>query len=191
MFASVPRFTGFPTEILEQILQHLPGQDVVKMEMVRPVITIPHDSALTSCYVAQISRRFQDLTRSSPLLQYKRDLFSAGLVENPYGPCDLAQRRRAYEEQERRWSDAGRAEKAIHKLPEEPPYGPHLTALGRNLIALRNMLNVGGITFLRLPPVTSAKPIERWSIPSLPFKFRFFAVYPPDNILVVTKEKTL
>ena len=191
MFASVPRLTEFPTEILEQILQHLPGQDVVKMEMVRPVIAIPHDSALTSCYVAQISRRFQDLTRSSPILQYKRDLFSAGLVENPCSPCDFAQRRKACEEHERKWSDAGRVEKAIHELPEGSSLGVYPTILGRNLIALRNTQNVGGLTFLRFPPVTSVSPIERWRIPPLPFELRHFAVYPPDNILAVAEEKAL
>ena len=191
MVASVPRFTDFPTETLEEIFQHLPGQDVVKTKMVQSVIAIPHDSTLTSRCMAQISRRFQDLTRSSPILQYKRDLFSAGLVENPYGPCDFARRRKAYEEHERKWSDAGKLEKAIHELPEEPSHGLYITVLGRNLIALHNTQNVGCLTFLRLPPVMSVKPIERWSIPPLPFEIRFFAVYLPDNILAVTEEKGL
>ena len=190
MATSVPRFTEFPTEILEQILQHLPGQDVVKMEMVRPAIATPHHSALTSCYVAQISRQFQDLTRSSPILQYKRNLFSAGFTDNPCNPCDFAQRRKAYEEYERKWSDAGSSVRAIHKLPEKISPKIHPTmALGRNLIALRGTPNVGSLTFLRLPPATSAKPIERWYIPPLPFELNVFAAYPPDNILAVTEAK--
>ena len=45
--ASAFRLTELPVEILEQILLHLPGQDVVKMEVVGCVIAIPHDSALT------------------------------------------------------------------------------------------------------------------------------------------------
>ena len=35
MPARVSRLTGLPTEILEQIFLHLPGQDIVKMDGVR------------------------------------------------------------------------------------------------------------------------------------------------------------
>ena len=35
------RLTELPTETLEQILLRLPSQDIVKMEAVRPIITIP------------------------------------------------------------------------------------------------------------------------------------------------------
>lgn len=44
---SMLRLTELPIEILEQILLHLPGQDVFKMEAVRHVVAIPHNSALT------------------------------------------------------------------------------------------------------------------------------------------------
>ena len=46
MSASTPRLAELPIEILEQILLHLPGQDVIKMEVVRRIITVRHDSAL-------------------------------------------------------------------------------------------------------------------------------------------------
>lgn len=143
---------------------------------------------LTSPCLAQISRRFQDLVHSSPILQYKRNLFSASLVENPRDPCDFAQRRKAYEKYERKWSDAGEVVKAIHELPEKPHFKLHPTVLGRNLVALTSSQDVNSISFLHLPPVTSAKPIEWWSILPLPFEIKFCSVYPPDNILAVTEE---
>jgi len=43
----VSRLTDLPTEILEEILLHLPGQDIVKLEAVRCIVVIPDDSALT------------------------------------------------------------------------------------------------------------------------------------------------
>jgi len=37
MSMSIPRLTELPLEILEQILLHLPGQDIIKMDVVRRV----------------------------------------------------------------------------------------------------------------------------------------------------------
>jgi len=39
MSALVPCLAGLPIEILERILLHLPGQDVVKMEAVRGIVS--------------------------------------------------------------------------------------------------------------------------------------------------------
>jgi len=47
MFASVLCLSELPIEILEKILLHLPGQDIVKVEVVRRVIAPQRDSALT------------------------------------------------------------------------------------------------------------------------------------------------
>jgi len=76
---------------------------------------------------------------------------------------------------------------AVHELPEE--LGPYSTIVcGRNLIALRNLQH-NGLHFLRLPPVMSQKPIERWSIPPLPFRLKAFAVYLLDGIIAATEGK--
>ena len=187
MPASTHRLTELPIEILEQILLYLPSQDIIKMEVVRHVVAIPHDSALTSPRMTQISRQFQDIARNSPPLQYRRDLFSVGLIENPCIPCDFAQCRKLCEEHERKWTAAGRAIKAAHKLPEEliPRWA---YTLGRNLIAFRSIRG-DCLGFLRVPPVASRRPIEWWDVPPLPFDVRAFAAYPPDNILAVAEEK--
>ena len=62
---------------------------------------------LTFPYAIQINRQFQDLTRKSPELQYRRDLLPASLIENPHVPCGFVHRRRLCEEYERKWPDAG------------------------------------------------------------------------------------
>jgi len=36
MSASLSRFTELPVKLAEQILLHLPGQDIIKMEAARP-----------------------------------------------------------------------------------------------------------------------------------------------------------
>jgi len=50
MSARTSHLTELPTEILENILLHLPGQDIVKLEVVRYVVATQHDSALTFRY---------------------------------------------------------------------------------------------------------------------------------------------
>ena len=50
MSAPIPYLTGLPTEILEQILLNLPGQDIVKMEVVRGAVSNSGDPVLTLCF---------------------------------------------------------------------------------------------------------------------------------------------
>ena len=187
MSASISRLSNLPIEILEQILLHLPGQDIVKMEGVR-VFAISDDPLLTLRCAVQVSRHFQELTHNLSTIRYKRDLFSAGLVENLRSPCDFVQRRRQCKEHERKWSNAGRVVKAVHKLPQELLSQQYSTIHGGGLIISCDNQN-NNLDFLRIPPVTSRKPIERWSIPPFPFYPVAFAVYPPDLILAVVEEK--
>ena len=189
MSASIFRLTELPIEILERILLHLPNQDIIKMEVVRCVVTVLDDLALTLLCMVQISRQFQALTRDSPTLQYQRDLFSAGLTENPSNSCDFSQRRKLCKEHEHKWSSAGRVTKTIHELPEEIiSEGCLIAILDRNLIASPGRWD-DSLGLLRVPPVTSRKPIEWWKIPPLPFNPKAFAAYPPDNILALAEEK--
>jgi len=44
MSTPVPRLTGLPAEILEHVLLHLPGQDIIKMEVVRRLFADPRKS---------------------------------------------------------------------------------------------------------------------------------------------------
>ena len=161
------------------------------MEAVWCVTAIPHDSTLTFHRMNQISRQFRDLIRDSPMLQYKRELFSAGLIENPCSPCDFAQRRKLFEEYKCKWSDAGRVVKTIHEFPEELSLGDYFrTSEGWNLIGYRSTsTGDGNLMFVRVPPVTSQRPIEWWSIPPLSFHARAYAVYPPDNLLAIAEHK--
>ena len=154
------------------------------MEAVRWVIAIPHDSILTFCCTVKINRQFQSLTRDLPTLQYQRDLF-AGLIENPRDPCDFVQPQKLCEEHERKWSSVGRVVKTIHELPKEMFSGLRSTEnhSGGVIASLSQPDNSIGV--LRIPPVTSRKPIEWWNIPPFPFYVGAFVMYPPDNILAV------
>ena len=55
MAASTSCLTELPNEVLEQILLHLPGQDIVKVEVVWCVIAIRHDPGLTRTFRCMIS----------------------------------------------------------------------------------------------------------------------------------------
>ena len=123
------------------------------------------------------------------MLQHQRDLFSAGLIEADCSPSDFTQRRRLYEEHERKWSSAGRVVKTTHKLPDEiTSEGASDVILDRNLV---NFLAPGGngYRFLRLPSIASRNPVEWWSTLLYPFSVDLFDIYPPDDILAVAEVK--
>ena len=129
------------------------------------------------------------MTRNSPTLRHKRDLFSAGLVENPCGPRDFSERRRLYEQYVRKWSNAGKVVKVTHELPEELFIQRYYTTLhGGNIFASHKPYE-NNIHFFWIPPATSRKPLEWWSIPPFPFFIKAFAVYLTDGILAVAEEK--
>lgn len=58
--------------------------------------------------------------------------------------------------------------------------------LGNGLIA-SDSVGGRGITFLRIPPSASRKPIEGWDIPPFPFQIFDYTVHPPANVLAVAE----
>ena len=78
MFASMFCSTELPIEILEQILLHLPGQDIIRMEVVWCTVIISRDPVLTfspwsrladsSGTSLVIRQRFSTNATSSPLV---------------------------------------------------------------------------------------------------------------------------
>jgi len=128
-------------------------------------------------------------TPNSPTLQYQRDLFSAGLVENPHNLCDFTQRRKQYEEHVDKWSNVERAVKSVYELPREFFSAWHsTTVLGRNLIASRG-LQGDTLAFARITPGMTRTPVVWWSTPPFPFNIVTFATHPPDNVLAVVEVK--
>ena len=80
--------------------------------------------------------------------------------------------------------------KTTHKLPDGLTSEGNLnTILGRNLISVLTARGKG-LRFLRLPSVTSQKPVEWWSTPPHSFNVGKFDVYPPDDILAIAEAKT-
>ena len=78
--------------------------------------------------------------------------------------------------------------KATHELPDElPPDRRFTQILDGNLIAFCDLPD-DSLTFLRLPPVTGQRSVERWSTPPFPFSVKAFAAYTPDNILAIAED---
>ena len=63
-----------------------------------------------------------------------------------------------------------------------------MVALGWNVIASYKPLGTT-LTFFRVPPVQSQKPIQWWSVPPFPFVIADISTYLPDNILVVAEHR--
>ena len=111
------------------------------------------------------------------------------MIENHRSTCDLAQRRQIHEERERTWSDEGRPVRTIYELPEGRSLERYFIAtLGWGLLAFRNVKDET-LSFFRAPPAASHKQAERWMMHPFNHSLDFFAVYPPDNILVVAQKQ--
>jgi len=144
---------------------------------------------LTRCCTIQVSRHFQSLIRNSPILQYHCELFATGLIDNPFSPCILAERRKLCEEYARKWSGAATVVESTYKSSLDQPSGCY-TALGRNILVLDSPPDAG-LDFLHIPPVASGKPINGWTIPPFPFNVIDFGVYHPEGILGVVERQEL
>ena len=139
----------------------------------------------------QISRRFQDLARSSPELLCRRELFAAGLIDNPHNPCSLDERRRLCKEYVYKWSDATNLANSIRDVSLERPFVSwgDTEVMGRNLLAIHPYVS-DTIDFIRIPPAMSRGLPERWSVSDLPaFRLLYFTAHPPENILFVADEE--
>ena len=129
------------------------------------------------------------MLRDSAVLQHRRDLFAAGLIDNPSISCDLSRRRKAYEECVHKWSDTRKAVKSVYDLPQEIFSESHtITVLGGNLLA-SYIWRGRRVNFIRVPTAVSQKPIEWWTLPPFPFGIEDFAAYAPDNVFVVAEIK--
>jgi hypothetical protein len=136
-----------------------------------------------------MSRRFQDLVHSSLTIRYRRELFSAGLVDNPRSSCGLAERRKICEEYVRKWSGAASVVKSVRELPPGQFSGwSDTAALSKNLIASRSGED-HELAFLCIPPLATRKAVEGWSIPPFPFKTFGFTAHTPANILAVAEQR--
>ena len=63
------------------------------------------------------------------------------------------------------------------------------TALGWNVFAFYERVSgVSILSFFRVPPVLSQKPLDRWSILEFDFVIVDLKAYLPDNILAVAEK---
>ena len=128
--------------------------------------------------------------RDSPMMQYRRKIFTAGLIDNPSVSCDLSQRIKTYEEYVHKWSDSARVVKSVHELPQETfPNWHKIKCPGSNLLVVSRGFTDSGLAVVRVPSVVDRKPIEWWEVPPLPFTIRSFGAHAPDNILAVAGER--
>jgi len=88
-----------------------------------------------------------------------------------------------------KWSDPTTIAECLRKVPLERPLSDwnSVTILGGNHLAIHSQPS--HIDFLHIPPTTSRKGTERWSIPQFPFEVLHYTAYPPEKMLVVAEER--
>ncbi|KAF9782631.1 hypothetical protein BJ322DRAFT_165740 [Thelephora terrestris] len=159
--------TALPTEILETILLHLPGQDIIKTEAV--------------------NKRFRDLVRNSPALQHRSELFDIGLIDNPRYPCDFTERRRLCSRYTHKWTSAKDMVKTTHAFYPAKSSSWTTAKYSGNGLFVSYPWKDEGLTFLYVPPVTSQRPPKTWSIPQFSFRAASYAAYPPENVVAIAE----
>lgn len=170
-----------PVEVLERIFLFLAGQDIIRIEVVRT--TLQMNAALVfipwpSCDIgfstlpgypsafshSSISTKY---LFCRPVRQSERCLRSFSASEGIRRIRAQVVRRRENSE------ELSQAPSRHNGRSPDHGYWPG----SRDL------------SFIRVPPATSQKPLEWWSFPPLPFQTYTFVPYLPDGLLVVVEEK--
>ena len=135
----------------------------------------------------QVSRAFADFISASPFLEYRVELFAAGLVENPRFSCSLEEGRRRVKEYVDVRNNLDTIKKRSHTLQPRGFRWGGLVAVGQDLLARRS---VHSVSFIRIPcTATGQRGVEEWTVvppatSSLPCAF---AVYSPEDVLALVE----
>ena len=135
----------------------------------------------------QVSRAFTDLISTSPFLEYRLELFAAGLVENPHFSSSLEDGRRRVGEYVGLWENLDALERHDYTLRLRYFRWEELAPVGRGLLA---GLSGRSISFIRVSCTTTGRRgVEEWTVdpPATPFWPCAFAVYPPEDVLALVE----
>lgn len=135
------------------------------------------------CLVSGQSR-LADLISTSPLLEYRLEVFAAGLVENPRFPCSLEEGRRRVKRYTDVWENLDTIKSYSHPLRLRDFRWEELIPVGRDLLARRSGRRV---SFIRV--TADRREVEEWTVdpPATPFWPGAFAVYPPEHVLALVE----
>jgi len=137
----------------------------------------------------QVSRAFAELISASPFLEYRLEVFAAGLVENPHFSCSMEEGRRRVKEYMDVWKNFDNLRKRVHTLGSQDHRWGMPVHAGRNLLARRFGCSV---SFIRVPRTTvDQQELEEWTVdpPVTLFQPCGFAVFSSDNVLALVERK--
>jgi hypothetical protein len=131
----------------------------------------------------QLNRVFRDVIDASPAVQYRVDLFSAALEDDPADtPLALADRRAHLEQYRSRWDRYDQAKKSSVELP------PHTQRVidGEVLACIQEAAGDKiDVTFVRLPSVSRGIKKKQWVVKGLPKNASDLKMYPELDALVI------
>ena len=136
----------------------------------------------------QVNRGFNDLIQASPYINYRADLFAAGLEDNPAVSLPLADKRRAFDEYRTKWDDFGPIQKEqMRKLGNYG--GGSCNASGAGVFGF---IADGerSIRFMTLESALRGIPQKVWQV-SLPFELspQRFTIYPQADVLAMAGQE--
>lgn len=145
-----------------------------------PMLIVHFCPPLVSC---QLNRAFRDLIDASSAMQYRIDLFSAALEDDPMDTSLVLADRRAHLEQYRsRWDRYDQAKQSSIELP------PHTQRVidGEVLACIQEAADDKiDVTFVRLPSISRGIQGEQWVVKGLPKNASDLKMYPGLDVLVI------
>ena len=181
-----------PVEILENVVLRLYAREILELRTVRSTpsfqLSLVHsiDRAFTplSALFQQLNRTFRDLIDASPAIQYRVDLFSAALEDDPRdASLVLADRRAHLEGYHSRWDRFSQAKQSSVELP------PHTQrVIDGEILACVQEVSVTGdkidIAFMRLPSISRGIQRKQWAVRGLPKNGSGLKTHPGLDMLV-------
>lgn len=175
--ADTKHLERLPSELLEKIIDNLPGPDILRLTQVRNGTHIRNARDIE--HLNKVTSGFRDFVRRSPRIQHKLDLYAAGLEPNRATGVTVADSIRAFADYRSRWKDFNINE--YQTMEGMSDIDREATAGG-----VYGVANEHEIQFLTLPSNPRAIQLTEQRI-SLDFEVVGFAFHPHADVVVVTE----
>ena len=174
-----------PLELLEKVLSHTPVRDIPRMKRVRRLHHQRIQRFQLKCLLCQINRFFNNLIQASPYINYRLDLFDAGLNDNPAINLSLTEKRRILDEYRTKWDTLSFIKKQKQDIGGLARYARQASGSG-----IFGFVTTGlaqrSIQFMTLESVSRGIPQKEWGVLLPPISLpECFAVCPQVDVLAI------
>lgn len=180
MADALPITERLPPELLGLTLTYASIPDVLRLKQVWDSLILSKTISSIEDIVWQVNRRLRDFINNSPNIEYRIDLFAAGLMDNPASNLTLAAKREAFNAHCTKW-EIFRPAKKWQRTNGSTLDEHQVRAHGADSSKFLQSFTLGSIS--------QAIPRNGWKIPLPDYPLVSFAFNPYADVLVVAVER--